>query len=67
MGHVLTLEEAGLIKPETEVLDWFIEWVEDMHVSSDNFNVAPPCKGVYIWYFTYNYEKDAKMTAFLDV
>lgn len=28
MGHVMTLEEAGLINPETEVLDLFTEWVQ---------------------------------------
>lgn len=48
MGHVITLEEAGLINPETEVLDLFTEWVQHMHISSVNLNVPPPCKGVYI-------------------
>lgn len=30
MGRVITLEEAGLINPETEVLDLFTEWVQRM-------------------------------------
>lgn len=64
MGHVMTLKEAGLINPDTEVLDLFTEWG-----STCMFLQAILMSFYFAKEYTYNllyitHEKDDKMTAF---